>query len=88
MPIDTRALGVIHLGHAVGRSGPRKETVSLIALILTVLSFVVGPAQAAEILPACQTEDEAGFCYWDASERGNGEGVSFYVIDGLVTYLG
>jgi hypothetical protein len=36
-------------------------------------------------LPACQTEDSDN-CYWDAQTMGNGQGHSFYVIAGNVTY--
>ncbi|UVT31369.1 hypothetical protein SEA_MARCIE_107 [Microbacterium phage Marcie] len=37
-------------------------------------------------LPACETEDSDN-CWWDATEHGNGEGLSFVVIEGEVTYL-
>ncbi len=37
------------------------------------------------ILPACEYEDSDN-CFWDARFRGNGDGRSFYVIDGVVTY--
>lgn len=36
-------------------------------------------------LPACATEDSDN-CYWDAEEQGNGQGRSFSVVDGVVTY--
>jgi hypothetical protein len=36
-------------------------------------------------LPACVSEDSDN-CYWDAQEQGNGEGRSFSVVDGVVTY--
>lgn len=35
----------------------------------------------------CVTEDAAGPCYWDADERGNGEGRSFVVDGDVVTYI-
>lgn len=36
-------------------------------------------------LPACVNEDQAQpDCYWDASERGNGTGIDFAVVDGFV----
>lgn len=38
------------------------------------------------ILPPCTTEDSAN-CYWDASTRGNGQGVSFVDVAGHVIYL-
>jgi hypothetical protein len=38
-----------------------------------------------EPLPACQTEDSDD-CYWDAATMGNGEGRSFIVESGVVTY--
>lgn len=47
---------------------------------------VTQPAEPFGNLPPCPTEDSDN-CYWDATERGNGEGRSFYVVDGEVTYL-
>lgn len=35
----------------------------------------------AVTLPPCEYED-GNNCYWDALARGNGQGVSFYVING------
>ncbi len=40
-------------------------------------------------LEPCKTEDQVKpDCYWDASDRGNGEGADFVVIDGWVYYPG
>jgi len=39
------------------------------------------------LLPECETEDSDN-CAWDATVQGNGQGRSFYVIDGKVTYTG
>lgn len=36
------------------------------------------------LLP-CPTEDSDN-CYWDAATRGNGQGTSFIVVDGVVYY--
>jgi hypothetical protein len=38
-----------------------------------------------EFLPPCAQEDDGQFydCFWDASTRGNGQGTSFYAIDGV-----
>lgn len=36
-------------------------------------------------LPPCPTEDSDN-CYWDAAHQGNGQGRSFTVIDGEVSY--
>jgi len=36
-------------------------------------------------LPPCEEEDSDN-CYWDADTRGNGEGHSFEVRDGVYTY--
>jgi len=38
------------------------------------------------ILPHCPYEDSDN-CMWDARHRGNGKGQSFYVIDGVVTFI-
>lgn len=39
-----------------------------------------------QTLPDCPTEDSDN-CYWDAAMRGNGQGVSFYVIAGTIHFL-
>ena len=38
------------------------------------------------VLPACPMEDSAN-CYWDATERGNGLGNSFYDVNGETFYF-
>lgn len=38
-----------------------------------------------DTLPPCEYEDSAN-CIWDASEQGNGEGISFVDIDGTAYY--
>lgn len=35
----------------------------------------------------CETEDAPGACVWIASVQGNGQGRSFLVADGMVSYL-
>jgi hypothetical protein len=37
-------------------------------------------------LRACESEDSWENCYWDASERGNGQGLDFIVFNGAVYY--
>lgn len=39
-------------------------------------------------LSPCLTEDQVTDCYWDASERGNGTGTDFIILDGWVWYPG
>lgn len=46
----------------------------------------VPAAPVWQTLPDCPTEDSDD-CYWDAQTMGNGQGRSFYVIAGAVTYL-
>jgi len=36
-------------------------------------------------LPPCASEDSDN-CYWDASERGNGQGTDFVALNGMVYY--
>jgi hypothetical protein len=53
---------------------------------------VVPPAAAPESgpsVPACLQEDGSGqdLCYWDAQTMGNGQGMSFIVMDGKFYYL-
>lgn len=35
-------------------------------------------------IPACATDEATKTCYWDADTRGNGEGESFIVLDGVL----
>lgn len=63
------------------------------SLIVGTLSFYVMATDPENLTPrdiACETEDTipADFpCYWDADERGNGEGRSFTAYpDGRVIY--
>jgi hypothetical protein len=37
-------------------------------------------------LEPCATEDQLTDCYWDAHERGNGQGMSFIIVNGTLTY--
>lgn len=39
------------------------------------------------VFPLCATEDAPGACVWIASVQGNGQGRSFLVADGMVSYL-
>lgn len=46
-----------------------------------------GPlVSAVPILPPCASED-SNQCYWDAPNRGNGKGRSFYRLDGRTIYF-
>ena len=44
------------------------------------------PQQPAAFLPDCKTEDSDN-CYWDALERGNGQGTSFVSYKGKWYYM-
>lgn len=64
------------------------------ALLTVIVAFAVGICigmavqyQIDHSLPPCLTEDSDN-CYWDSATHGNGQGRSFYVIDGQVTYTG
>lgn len=63
---------------------------ALIAFVCaTAIIYTVNtptPEPKPGILLPCVTEDSDN-CWWDATEHGNGEGLSFVVIDGKVTYL-
>lgn len=60
----------------------------IICIAILIVSFV-GFGIAAWVmyppLPACATEDSDN-CYWDATTQGNGTGLSFTVVDGIVSY--
>ena len=65
-----------------------------IALALAALVTLTGcmtdatPAWVPSGYPPCVTEDAPGPCYWDARERGNGQGTSFVVdANDVVTYV-
>jgi hypothetical protein len=55
---------------------------------VAIVYMILNPAPEPKpgILLPCPTEDSDN-CWWDATEHGNGEGLSFVVIDGKVTYL-
>lgn len=53
----------------------------LIAGGLVFCGVSLGQTIDNHTLPACETED-AQNCYWDAQERGNGQGESFVDIRG------
>ena len=66
--------------------------VALAAVMFTMSTDtapVTRPAVHVSQVPPCVEEDSAGPCFWDASTRGNGVGVSF-TVDGsqVVHYAG
>lgn len=66
----SRIIGMILLG------------VLLFAFVYGMLMFYV-PSDTIVLTP-CVTEDQSTDCYWDASTRGNGDGVDFIVHDGFI----
>lgn len=66
----------------------RVRTAVRLALVATVLVGGYAYALSPDPLPsvACATEDSTN-CVWDADTQGNGQGRSFYDIDGEVTYV-
>ncbi len=89
-------------GHSVApmTSTPKREQARpltrkrrTLAVVMMLAGLVTGalvqwaPDPAPDI-PPCATEDAPGPCYWDADERGNGQGRSFTVDEhDVVTYL-
>lgn len=63
-----------------------RKVFSILVLMVAMLAGGAGIAQASELAP-CEFEDSAN-CYWDASERGNGQGDSFVDVDGTAYYVG
>lgn len=73
----------------------RKRRIQEVAFVAIVVAIAAGAIiglnqpesafRAPSELPACLTEDSDN-CYWDAPNTGNGEGKSFYIIDGFITY--
>lgn len=67
-----------------------KNLVAIVIVAASIFGIAILAWQAIDDsdgvgLPACATEDSDN-CYWDAEEQGNGQGRSFTVIDGVVTY--
>lgn len=56
----------------------------IIWFVWIALEAIAGTDQV-QSLPPCQSEDSDN-CYWDAQTMGNGQGLSFEVRDGVVTY--
>ena len=63
-----------------------RKVFSILVLMVAMLAGGAGIAQASELAP-CEFEDSAN-CYWDSSERGNGQGDSFVDVDGTAYYVG
>lgn len=63
-----------------------RKVLSILVLAVAMLAGGAGVAQAQGMEP-CKHEDSAN-CYWDAAERGNGQGDSFVDIDGVAYYVG
>lgn len=63
----------------------------LTVLTLGTLAWTATAHETIDLrpLPACQSEDSAGPCVWDATSRGDGKGLSFWVDEQQrVHYLG
>lgn len=58
------------------------------AVAIYALNVYTEPGDIADTgLPPCEVEDQVQpDCYWDADHRSNGEGLSFIVVNGTVTY--
>ena len=56
----------------------------MFATLALALALAFTPAPAHSLEP-CQFEDSAN-CFWDSSERGNGQGVDFHDVDGTAYY--
>ena len=67
----------------------RRIALALAALALTACGMTDATlVWVPDGYPPCTTEDAPGPCYWDARERGNGQGTSFVVdADDVVTYV-
>ena len=53
------------------------------AVAVLVMAMPLGVASIASAVPPCIEEDGSGqsMCYWDAAHRGNGQGVSYLVVN-------
>lgn len=60
-------------------------TVLCLGLLMVWFGVLIEP-MPADSLPPCATEDSDN-CVWDAAKMGNGEGESFYVVDGAVHHV-
>ena len=53
------------------------------AVAVLVMASPLCVASIASVVPPCIEEDGSGqsMCYWDAAHRGNGQGVSYLVVN-------
>lgn len=53
------------------------------AVAVLAMAMPLGVASIAQAVPLCIEEDGSGqsMCYWDAAHRGNGQGVSYLVVN-------
>lgn len=58
------------------------------ALIGTSAAVFAASDNGPAPMPPCVQEDSPGPCFWDAGERGNGEGSSFWVGADQVVHYG
>lgn len=62
--------------------------IASVALAITeVVLIMTQPTPYYRSLPPCAYEDSDN-CFWDAELRGNGEGQSFYTLNGTTTVIG
>lgn len=62
-------------------SARRVLTIGVAAVLLSLAASTMSAG-----VPPCVEEDSAGPCYWDATTRGNGVGVSFTVDSSQVVH--
>jgi hypothetical protein len=55
-----------------------------VAFVVSMLTGMSEPTGKVELSP-CAAEDSEN-CYWNAQDRGNGEGTSFIRLDGVTYY--
>jgi len=63
------------------------RTAAAVLFLAALLAFLAAYIGTHPLYPPCPTDEAIGTCYWDATDHGNGDGQSFLVKDGVITYL-
>lgn len=65
-----------------------RRTIVGVLLVTLAVTGCEPKKTAPQDLPPCPTEDSGQNCFWDAQQRGNGQGRSFWVDEhGIPHYL-
>jgi hypothetical protein len=63
------------------------RTAAAVLFLAALLAFLTAYVGTHPLYPPCPTDEAIGTCYWDDQTMGNGDGRSFLVRDGELSYL-